>query len=177
MPDEELVEEIEEEVENTTSTEAPSETPAAAPASADTPVAAPAAPSSMLDLPYEWDTCVVSALIVFQPADGDPRGREVNLAVRTHLDAPIIRTVRLEDLRGQIEPALWEMLDQLRGELPQRGAAAQKRPKTQPSAAPTATAKDKVARARAADAKKPTPPAKKNQPAVKQTSMFDLWGG
>ncbi len=176
MPDvEELVEEIEEEAEETTSEETP-EPPAAAPSPAPLPAAAPAASSSLLDLPYEWNSCVVSALIVLQPDDGDPRGREVNLAVRTHLDAPIIRTLRLDDLRERLEATLWEMLEQLRGELPQRGAAAQKRPKTQPAAAKAAPANDKVARARAANAKNPAP-AKKEAPAVHQTSMFDLWGG
>ncbi len=142
------------------------------------PVTEPA-PKDMLDLPYSWENCVVSALLVFQPADGDPGGREVNVAVRTHLDAPIIRTFRLDELRGHVEDTVWQLLDQLQHELPQRAVAAAQRKQAQPAkpAATGRTARNQVARGRAVEPKKVPVPPKQEQPAPRQVSMFDLWGG
>ena len=76
--------------------------------------------------PYEFDKCTVQIAVQFLPEDGDAKGRPVLLGVRTHLDAPIVRVVRLSEL-GELPPAINTLVDQLKSELPAREQATKER--------------------------------------------------
>ncbi len=76
--------------------------------------------------PYEFDKCTVQIAVQFLPEDGDAKGRPVLLGVRTHLDAPILRVLRLSEL-GELPPAINTLVDQLKGELPAREQATKER--------------------------------------------------
>ncbi len=73
--------------------------------------------------PYDFDHCTVQIAIQLLPDDGDANGRMVVVGVRSHLDTPILRLVRLSEL-GPLPPLVNELLDALKTELPARGQAA-----------------------------------------------------
>jgi hypothetical protein len=79
--------------------------------------------------PYDFDHCTVQIAIQLLPddqgrlGDGDANGRMVVVGVRSHLDAPILRLVRLNEL-GPLPPLVGELLDALKAELPTREQAA-----------------------------------------------------
>lgn len=73
--------------------------------------------------PYAFDHCTVQIAIQLLPDDGDANGRMVVVGVRSHLDTPILRLVRLNDL-GTLPPLVNELLDALKAELPAREQAA-----------------------------------------------------
>lgn len=76
--------------------------------------------------PYEFDKCTVQLAVQLLPEDGDAKGRPVLLGVRTHLDAPILRAMRLSEL-GELPPAINTLVDQLKSELPAREQATKER--------------------------------------------------
>ncbi len=76
--------------------------------------------------PYEFDQCTVQIAVQFLPQDGDTKGRPVLLGVRSHLDAPILRVVRLSEL-GELPPAINTLVEQLKSELPAREQATKER--------------------------------------------------
>jgi hypothetical protein len=76
--------------------------------------------------PYDWDRCTISLSVTLLPRDADPRGRATLIGARTHEDAPIIACVRSPDIPALSGP-LVELLDQLKGQLPARRAAAEER--------------------------------------------------
>lgn len=101
--------------------------------------------------PYDYDKCTVQIAIQLLPGDqGSPsapaaeqgsgdasgKGRRAIIGVRTHMDAPIVRMLRAEEL-GELPPVIMALLEQLKSELPAREQAAQER-----------LEKDKEARAR-----------------------------
>ena len=73
--------------------------------------------------PYNFDRCTVQIAIQLLPDDGDAHGRCVILGVRSHLDAPILRCIRWNEL-GTLPPLVSTLLDELRSELPAREQAA-----------------------------------------------------
>lgn len=76
--------------------------------------------------PYEFDRCTVQIAIQLLPNDGDGKGRPVLIGVRTHLDAPIVRMMRANEL-GELPPAISSLVEQLKGELPAREQDARER--------------------------------------------------
>lgn len=128
--DTEDVEELEAEV----SDAAPCEGTAVAPTSSatSTTAAAPNQPqeedsrSDFEKQPYEFDRCTVQIAIQLLPNDGDANGRPVLIGVRTHLDAPIVRMMRANEL-GDLPPAITTLVEQLKGELPAREEATRER--------------------------------------------------
>jgi len=79
--------------------------------------------------PYDFDHCTVQIAIQLLPddqghlGDGDANGRMVVVGVRSHLDAPILRVVRLNEI-GPLPPLVTTLLDELKAELPAREQAA-----------------------------------------------------
>jgi hypothetical protein len=73
--------------------------------------------------PYDFDRCTVQIAIQLLPDEGNVNGRRVVVGVRSHLDAPILRVVRLNEL-GALPPVVNELLDALKAELPTREQAA-----------------------------------------------------
>ncbi len=76
--------------------------------------------------PYDFDRCTVQIAIQLLPNDGDAKGRPVLIGVRTHLDAPMVRMMRANDL-GDLPPAITALVGQLKSELPAREQAARER--------------------------------------------------
>ena len=73
--------------------------------------------------PYDFDHCTVQVAIQLLPDDGDGNGRMVVIGVRSHLDVPILRFVRVNEL-GTLPPIVNALLDELKAELPVREQAA-----------------------------------------------------
>jgi hypothetical protein len=73
--------------------------------------------------PYDFDHCTVQIAIQLLPDDGDANGRMVVVGVRSHLDAPILRLVRLNEL-GALPPLVTTLLDELKADLPKREQTA-----------------------------------------------------
>jgi len=73
--------------------------------------------------PYDIDHCTVQIAIQLLPDDGDANGRMVVVGVRSHLDAPILRLVRWNEL-GALPPLVTTLLDELKADLPKREQAA-----------------------------------------------------
>jgi len=73
--------------------------------------------------PYDFDHCTVQIAIQLLPNDGDANDRMVVVGVRSHLDAPILRVTRLNEL-GALPPLVSALLDELKAELPKREQAA-----------------------------------------------------
>ena len=73
--------------------------------------------------PYDFDHCTVQIAIQLLPDDGDSNGRMVVVGTRSHLDTPILRFMRLNEL-GILPPCVNSLLDQLKSELPAREQAA-----------------------------------------------------
>ena len=76
--------------------------------------------------PYAFEKCTVQIAVQFLPEDGDEKGRPVLLGVRTHLDAPIVRVLRLNEL-GELPPPISTLVEQLKSELPSREQATKER--------------------------------------------------
>ncbi|MCL4488361.1 MAG: hypothetical protein M1570_09565 [Chloroflexi bacterium] len=123
-----------EELEEGANDAAPSEeTPAASTStSAVATAAAPNQPqeedprSDIEKQPYEFDRCTVQIAIQLLPNDGEANGRPVLIGVRTHLDAPIVRMMRANEL-GDLPHAITTLVEQLKGELPALEQAARER--------------------------------------------------
>ena len=73
--------------------------------------------------PYDFEHCTVQIAIQLLPDDGDANGRMVVVGVRSHLDAPILRLVRLNEL-GALPTPITALLDERKAELPKREQAA-----------------------------------------------------
>ena len=79
--------------------------------------------SELARQPYDFDHCTVQIAIQLLPDDGDTNGRMIVVGVRSHLDAPILRFIRMNEL-GPLTPLVATMLDELKAELPAREQAA-----------------------------------------------------
>ncbi len=73
--------------------------------------------------PYDFDQCTIQIAIQLLASDGDPNGRMVVVGVRSHLDTPILRIMRFNEV-GPLPPIINTLLDELKSELPSRAQAA-----------------------------------------------------
>jgi hypothetical protein len=73
--------------------------------------------------PTLLEHCTVQIAIQLLPDDGDANGRRVVVGVRSHLDAPLLRFIRLNEL-GPLPPSVNALVDQLKAEFPAREQAA-----------------------------------------------------
>ncbi|CAG0944398.1 hypothetical protein ANRL1_01735 [Anaerolineae bacterium] len=134
-PEEEFTDKGEEETEDApleetteAETSSPSNSPDSQPAAANLPTqAAPEVDkderSQIEKQSYDFDHCTVQIAIQLLPDDGDVNGRMVVVGVRSHLDTPILRFVRANEL-GTLPPIFTSLLDELKAELPAREQAA-----------------------------------------------------
>ncbi len=79
--------------------------------------------SEIAKQPYDFERCTVQIAIQLLPDDGDPNGRMVVVGTRSHLDTPILRFMRWNEL-GTLPPVVNALLDQLKSEFPIREQAA-----------------------------------------------------
>jgi hypothetical protein len=70
--------------------------------------------------PYAAGQCTVILALAIRPDDGHPDGRLVVLGARSHDEAPILATARLNTL--QLPEALTRLLAEYEAQLPRRGA-------------------------------------------------------
>ena len=70
--------------------------------------------------PYVAGQCTVILALAFRPEDGHPDGRLVVLGARSHDEAPVLATARLNTL--QLPEPLTRLLADYEGQLPRRGA-------------------------------------------------------
>ena len=104
------------------------------------------------------------------PNDGDAKGRPVLIGVRSHLDAPIVQMLRLDEL-GLLPPAITALIEQLKAELPARAQAA-----GQLAAKAKEQAERKTPTVKASDKRGKTPLAKRDQapaPAPQPSVLTD----
>lgn len=131
----------------------------------------PAAPEADVDerseiekQPYDFDHCTVQIAIQLLPDDGDVNGRMVVVGVRSHLDSPLLRLVRLNEL-GPLPALVGELLDALKADLPTREQAAreafEKKKEEKAKRKATVTA-SKTARGKKTKATLATAPASSN---------------
>jgi len=79
---------------------------------------------ALADDPYTYDACVISASISWMPEDGDPAGRQMVISVRNHLDQPIMRFYRENELPfEQSLDVIGAMLQELETDMPNRKMA------------------------------------------------------
>jgi hypothetical protein len=126
VAEEEADEEGEDETTETGSPSKDDTADAASSSSATLPTQSTAEADERSDLekqPYDFDHCTVQIAIQLLPDDGDPNGRMVVGGVRSHLDVPILRLVRLNEI-GALPPLVATLLDELKVELPAREQAA-----------------------------------------------------
>jgi hypothetical protein len=116
--------------------------------------------------PYAFELCTVQIALQLLPDDGDPNGRMVVVGVRSHLDAPILHLVHLNEV-GTLPPIVNALLDELKVELPTREHAAreafEKKKEEKAKRKATVTA-SKTARGKKTKATLSTAPAASNAP-------------
>jgi hypothetical protein len=99
----------------------------------------------LTDDPYDYTACIISIAINYMPEDDDPSGRQMVIAVRNHLDQPIMRFYREAEMPlEQLPEELGNMLDMLREDMPNRKMAmleekANKKKKKSPTVPTTPT--------------------------------------
>ncbi|MBI4789316.1 MAG: hypothetical protein HY782_19975 [Chloroflexi bacterium] len=90
------------------------------------PTASENSRSALEKQPYDFALCTIQLAIQLLPHAGDAGDRPVIVGVRTHLDAPIVRMLRYDEL-GPLPPAIAALVEQLKAELPAREQAARER--------------------------------------------------
>ena len=114
--------------------------------------------------PYDFDHCTVQIAIQLLPDDGDPNGRKAVVGVRSHLDVPILRLVRLNEI-GPLPPLVATLLDELKAELPAREQAAREafeKKKEEKAKRKSAVTASKTSRGKKTKATLSTAPASSN---------------
>lgn len=114
--------------------------------------------------PYAFDHCTVQVAIQLLPDDGDANGRLVVVGVRSHLDAPLLRMIRLNQI-GTLPPLVIELLDALKAELPAREQTAREafeKKKAEKAKRQTTVTTSKTARGKKAKPTLATTPASSN---------------
>jgi len=114
--------------------------------------------------PYDFDHCTVQIAIQLLPDDGDPNGRKAVVGVRSHLDVPILRLVRLNEI-GALPPLVATLLDELKAELPAREQAAREafeKKKEEKAKRKSAVTASKTSRGKKTKATLSTAPASSN---------------
>lgn len=153
--------------------------------------AAPLSPKTRIlpdeDEPYSYPDCTVNINIQLLPDDGDGEGREVIVAVSSHIEGPLVELTRL-NLLGPLPPLLAQLLKQHEERLPTLGAARdEQRQRTTSRAATPAKSKTTVrgvngkATASKTAAAGSTGGATPSGPVApvrgEQTALFDLMTG
>ncbi|HEU4595868.1 MAG TPA: hypothetical protein VFS10_12060, partial [Pyrinomonadaceae bacterium] len=87
---------------------------------------APLSPTTRIlpdeDEPYVFNDCTVTINIQLLPDDGDADGREVIIAVSSHIEGPLVELTRLR-LLGELPPPVAELVKLHEGRLPALGEA------------------------------------------------------
>lgn len=152
---------------------------------------APLSPTTRIlpdeDEPYVFNDCTVTINIQLLPDDGDGDGREVIIAVSSHIEGPLVELTRLR-LLGELPPPVAELVRLHEGRLPALGEArAEQRQRETTAKASGAKSKttvrgsngkaatgDKSSSASAANA---TPSGPVTPVRGEQTALFDLMTG
>ncbi|MFL6284457.1 MAG: hypothetical protein ACJ74Q_15035 [Pyrinomonadaceae bacterium] len=126
------------------------------------------------DEPYVFADCTVNINIQLLPDDGDAEGREVIIAVSSHIEGPLVELTRLH-LLGVLPPPVAELLSLHEQRLPALGEARAEQ-RQRESTAKTSGAKSKTtvrgANSKPAAASKPA--ASAGASGTSQSSLFDL---
>ena len=139
--------------------------------------AAPLSPKTRIlpdeDEPYVFKDCTINIQIQLLPDDGDAEGREVIIAVSSHIEGPLVELTRLA-LLGELPPPLVDLLKLHEDRLP--ALAEAREAQRQRESARTTTARSKTTvrgtngKTGAAAAKPASSPSNTNT----QSSLFDL---
>lgn len=160
--------------------------PAAAPHSS-----APLSPTTRIlpdeDEPYVFNDCTVTINIQLLPDDGDADGREVIIAVSSHIEGPLVELTRLR-LLGELPPPVAELVKLHEGRLPTLGEARAEQ-RQRETTAKTSGAKSKTtvrgsngkattgAKSSSASGAGATPSGPVTPVTGEQTALFDLMTG
>ena len=122
--------------------------------------------------PFVAGQCAVTLALTIQPDDGHAEGRLVVIGAKSHNEAPIFASARLNALA--LPPVLADLLEQYEASLPERGAKAdaakakaeakkkaEAEKKAQAEAERKAKSAEKAAKTKAANAKKAAPKPEK----------------
>ena len=115
--------------------------------------------------PYRFEMCTITVMLTFLPDDGDPQGRQVIVGCRSHLDAPDVCVYREQEIQGNLEEIVNEVLEEIRGKLPQRHVEKLRRE----------SQKGKKTRGKRAAAQ-PTKPGEKKADEPTQMALFQDGG-
>ena len=153
--------------------------------------AAPLSPTTRIlpdeDEPYVFNDCTVTINIQLLPDDGDEDGREVIIAVSSHIEGPLVELTRLR-LLGELPPAVAELVKLHEGRLPALGEArAEQRQRETTAKASGAKSKTTVrgsngkattgAKSTSASGAGATPSGPVTPVTGEQTALFDLMTG
>lgn len=152
---------------------------------------APLSPTTRIlpdeDEPYVFNDCTVTINIQLLPDDGDADGREVIIAVSSHIEGPLVELTRLR-LLGELPPPVGELVRLHEGRLPALGEArAEQRRRETTAKASGAKSKTTVrgsngkattgAKPTSASAASATPSGPVTPVRGEQTALFDLMTG
>lgn len=152
---------------------------------------APLSPTTRIlpdeDEPYVFNDCTVTINIQLLPDDGDADGREVIIAVSSHIEGPLVELTRLR-LLGELPPPVAELVKLHEGRLPALGEArAEQRRRETTAKASGAKSKTTVrgsngkattgAKSTSASAASATPSGPVTPVRGEQTALFDLMTG
>jgi hypothetical protein len=153
--------------------------------------AAPLSPTTRIlpdeDEPYVFNDCTVTINIQLLPDDGDADGREVIIAVSSHIEGPLVELTRLR-LLGELPPPVAELVRLHEGRLPALGEArAEQRQRETTAKASGAKSKTTVrgsngkattgAKSSSASGAGATPTGPVTPVTGEQTALFDLMTG
>lgn len=152
---------------------------------------APLSPTTRIlpdeDEPYVFNDCTVTINIQLLPDDGDADGREVIIAVSSHIEGPLVELTRLR-LLGELPPPVAELVKLHEGRLPALGEArAEQRQRETTAKASGAKSKTTVrgsngkaatgAKSTSASGASATPSGPVTPVHGEQTALFDLMTG
>lgn len=150
---------------------------------------APLSPTTRIlpdeDEPYVFNDCTVTINIQLLPDDGDAEGREVIIAVSSHIEGPLVELTRLR-LLGALPPPVAELVRLHEGRLPALGEArAEQRQRETTAKASGAKSKTTVrgsngkatTGAKSSTASGATPSGPVTPVTGEQTALFDLMTG
>ena len=134
---------------------------------------------------FEWSACTIQVALTIHPEDGQPGGRLITIAARSHRDAPVTRTLRRDEL-GSFPAPLRDLLVELKNALPERERLARERRRLEAEKAAkdeeakrqTAARRDKASASAKAAVKgtKPAMPATSPAADAIQTAPTDTEG-
>ena len=154
------------------------------------PPPAPLSPATRIlpdeDEPYVFKDCTVNINIQLLPDDGDADGREVIIAVSSHIEGPLVELTRLR-LLGELPPPVAELVKLHEGRLPALGEArAEQRQRETTAKASGAKSKTTVrgsngkatgAKSTSASGGSAAPSGPVTPVTGEQTALFDLMTG